>query len=129
MPNDPYPLRKGHLTIIPEQLPVETLTFDTEILPGTLICLLGMLSDLLETLFCHTGKHGGLISAPPIPVGFRSFLWIPVEFRRNLPAKISLLPQNCVIPVFTLEWSPEPSHQNGPRSLVTGMAPESSDWN
>ena len=58
-------------------------------------------------------RQGGLISAPPIPVGFRSFLWILVEFQRNLPAKISFLPQNCVIPVFTPEWSPESSHQNG----------------
>ena len=58
---------------------------------------------------------GGLISVPPIPVGFPSFLWIPVEFRPNLPAKISLLPRNCVIPVFTLEWSPESGHQNGTR--------------
>ena len=32
---------------------------------------------------------GGLISAPPIPVGFWSFLWIPVGFWQNLPAKIS----------------------------------------
>ena len=50
---------------------------------------------------------GSLITAP-IPVEFQSVLQIPVKFRQNLPVKISLLPRNGVIPVFT---------------------PESSDWN
>ena len=73
------------------------------------------LSMKCSVVQCHQRcmTRRGLISAPPIPVGFRSFLWIPVEFRRNLPAKISLLPRNCGIPVFTPEWSPESGHRNG----------------
>ena len=33
-------------------------------------------------------KNGALIDAPLIPAGFRSFLWIPVPFQWNSPAKI-----------------------------------------
>ena len=59
--------------------------------------------------------YRGLISAPPIPVGFRSFLSIPVEFTS----------QNFT-PATKL-W--RYLHRNGPRNPVTGMAPESSDQN
>ena len=81
--------------------------------------------------WCHglQKTSQGLISVPPIPVVFQSVLQILVEFLWNLPAKMSLLSQKCIIPVFTLEWSPESSHQNGPQSPVTGMTPESSDQN
>ena len=58
------------------------------------------------------GKFWGLISAPPIPVEFQPVLWIPVEFQQNLPAKISILPQNCVILVFTLKCGMVPRVQS-----------------
>ena len=57
-------------------------------------------------------KYRGLIGAPPIPVGFRSFLWIPVEFTsQNFTPATKL----CNSGIYT--------------GMVTGMAPESSDWN
>ena len=55
---------------------------------------------------------GGLSDAPHIPAGFRSFLWIPVPFQWNLPAKISLLPQNFDILVISLEQSLESTGMN-----------------
>ena len=65
-------------------------------------------------MFLGGGGGGGVTSVlPPIPVGFWSVLWILVEFWQNLPVKNLLLPWNCAIPVFTLEWSLESGHWNG----------------
>jgi len=45
--------------------------------------------------------RGGLISAPPIPTGFWSFLWNPVD------SGVFSFQWNWIIPEFILEWSPE----------------------
>ena len=75
----------------------------------------------MTTFNVNWARPGGLSDAPHIPAGFRSFRWIPVPFQWNLPAKISLLPRNFMIPVISPEQSPECTGTEWYWNPVTGI--------
>ena len=75
----------------------------------------------LKELGLPWGLGGGLSDAPHIPARFQSFWRILVPFQQNLPAKISLLPQNFDILVISPEQSPKLTGMEWHWNPVTGM--------